>query len=76
MGRVSAPLTTLADPARPMPEALGARLAHAQRALDSLQAEERRLQRLGLELALARCGDQIRYWRFVAGILAVTGDSR
>jgi hypothetical protein len=55
-----------------MPADAGGRLDHARAALASLDHERRRLERLGLEIPLARCHDQIRYWRFVAGLLAVS----
>lgn len=56
---------------RPMPEGAAARLDAARSTLASLRDEERRLERLGLETPLARCHDQVRYWRFVAGLLSL-----
>lgn len=60
-----APLTTAADPRRAMPASRAARLDAADAAVHSLRQEQRRLQRLGLELPLARCHQQLRYWSFV-----------
>jgi hypothetical protein len=55
-----------------MPGTWAARLDHARAALGALREEQRRLERLGLETALARCGERIRFWRFVAGLLALS----
>ena len=49
-----APLTVSADPARPMPASNVARFDAANAAVASLRDEQRRLQRLGFELPLAR----------------------
>jgi len=74
---MTAPLTASADPRHPMPADPAARLDTARRAIASLEAEQRRLERLGFELPLARCHDQLRYWRFVAGLMAVAaGETR
>lgn len=68
-----APLTRTADPARPMPATAGARLDAAQAALASLREEQRRLERLGFELPLARCHQQIRFWSFVSAVCSLPG---
>jgi hypothetical protein len=54
-----------------MPAGAGGRLDRARAALASLDQERRRLERLGFETPLARCHDQIRYWRFVAALVAL-----
>jgi hypothetical protein len=56
-----------------MPAGTGGRLDQARAALASLDHERRRLERLGLETPLARCHEQIRYWRFVAALVALPG---
>jgi hypothetical protein len=61
-------LTPTADPAREMPQGLGARLDHIHRALACLADEERRLGRLGFETPLARCHQARRFWSFVDGL--------
>ncbi len=66
-----APVTSLSDPRRVMPSAPGARLEAAEAAMVSLEAELRRLSRLGLEWPLARAEHQRRYWRFVRALCAV-----
>jgi len=65
------PLTRSSDPSRTMPAGSGGRLDQAHAALASLDHERRRLERLGLEMPLARCHEQIRYWRFVAALVAL-----
>jgi hypothetical protein len=62
---------TLAGSEAAMPAGAGARLDDAHARLASLSGEMRRLQRLGLELPLARCHQQIRYWTFVSALLAL-----
>jgi hypothetical protein len=57
---------------RPMPACSVARLDAAAATLGSLLAEQRRLERLGLELPLARCHQQVRYWGFVTSLLSIT----
>ena len=54
-----------------MPGHRGAQLDEARATVRSLSEERRRLERLGFELPLARCHDQLRYWSFVAGVLAL-----
>ena len=67
---MNASLTAAADPHRPMPSGTAARRDAIHAALASLQSEQRRLARLGFELPLARCHDQLRYWRFLDGLFA------
>ena len=67
------PLTRSSDPSRSMPAGAGGRVDEARAALASLDHERRRLERLGLEIPLARCHEQIRYWRFVAALVALPG---
>ncbi len=64
-------MTPSADVERPMPTSAGARRDAAAAALASLWEERRRVERLGLELPLARCHEQLRYWSFVSGLLAL-----
>jgi len=67
---VNAPLTRTADPSRPMPAGAGARRDAIAAAIASLRDEQRRLERIGFELPLARCHEQLRYWRFLDGVFA------
>jgi hypothetical protein len=69
------PVTPLADPARPMPASRGARLDVAEAAVSSLVSEQRRLERLGLEWPLARTEQQLRYWRFVRALCAISAEA-
>lgn len=62
------PLTASADPTRDMPADADTRLDRIEAALASLDAEEHRLQRLGLEIPLGRCREQRRYWNFLRGL--------
>jgi hypothetical protein len=64
-------LTSCADLAREIPAEPTARLDRVERALASLRDERRRLERLGLELPLARCQAQYRYWEFLGAIAAI-----
>jgi hypothetical protein len=65
------------DLAREMPAAPEARLDRVTSALASLRSEQRRLERLGLELPMARCREQIRYWEFLGALFAIeTGETR
>ena len=66
-----APVTPLADPRRAMPRTGAARRAVAEAAVNSLAAEQRRLEALGEEWALARTGYQLRYWRFVRALVGI-----
>jgi len=69
------PVTPLADPRRPMPASPLARLHAAEAAVVSLDAEHRRVSRLGLEWPLARTGHQLRYWRFVRALCAIAAEA-
>jgi hypothetical protein len=64
----------MSDRNRPMPAHRGAQLDEALVTVERLSEEHRRLGRLGFELPLARCHEQLRYWRFVAGVLALPSD--
>jgi hypothetical protein len=69
----SAFVPACADPGRPMPATAAARLDTIRAAVASLRDERRRLERLGLELPLARCHRQLRYWEFLEGLFALEG---
>ena len=56
---------------RPLPEGAGARLDTAAATLGALLDEQHRLERLGFELPIARCHQQVRYWSFVTRLLAI-----
>lgn len=71
-----APLTRAADPAAAMPGSRGARVDAAAAAVASLREEQRRLERLGFELPLARCDRQLRFWRFVSAVCALEPGER
>ena len=64
-----AKLPPAADPRRPMPEHAGARIDVIEAALRVLGDEDRRLGRMGLEGARARCSEARRYWGFVAAMV-------
>ena len=68
---VRPPLTSSADSRREMPATAAARLDRIEAALASLGDEQRRLQRLGLELPLARCHQERRYWSFLRALFSV-----
>jgi hypothetical protein len=68
---VHAPLVPSADRSRPLPASAGDRLDQARAAVSALEHERRRLERIGFETPLARCHEQLRYWRFVSGLLAL-----
>lgn len=65
------PLVAAADPGRPMPSSRAARLDAAASAVAALRDEQRRLERLGFELPIARCQSQLRYWRFVHALVSL-----
>ena len=67
-------LTPSADPARAIPPSASEREWAIDAALVSLDAEERRLARLGFEVPLARCREQRRFWEFVHAIHALDRD--
>ena len=62
------PLTAASDRARPMPQAAAERLDAIGAALATLDGEQRRLERLGFELPLARCHQERRYWEFLRAL--------
>jgi len=72
----AAALTPASDLAREMPEPAGERLDRVAAALASLRDEQRRLERLGFEIPLARCHQQRRYWQFLGALLALEPESR
>lgn len=57
---------------RPMPTGSAARLDVAVATLGALLDEQHRLERLGFELPIARCHQQVRYWGFVTRLLSIT----
>jgi hypothetical protein len=57
---------------RPLPEGSAARLDEAAATLGALLEEKHRLERLGFELPLARCHEQVRYWGFVTRLLEIS----
>ena len=61
-----------ADLQRDIPAHAGTRLDRIEAALATLAAEERRLERIGLTLPLARCRAQLRYWTFLRGLFALS----
>ena len=67
---MNAPLTRASDPRRELPTSNAARRDVIAAAIDSLKEEQRRLERIGFELPLARCADQLRYWQFLSGLYA------
>lgn len=67
---MNAPLTRAADARRELPASRAARRDAIAAAIDSLHGEQRRLERIGFELPLARCADQLRYWQFLSGLFA------
>lgn len=73
-----APLTVASDIERAMPSSVGSQLDAARAAVASLESEQRRVERLGFELPMARCHEQLRYWRFVESLLAMraAGEAR
>ena len=64
-------LTSCADLTREMPAEASARMDRVECALVSLREELRRLERLGLDLPLARCRTQVRYWEFLGAMLGL-----
>jgi len=61
-------LTPSADPARAIPRSPAERQWQIEAALVSLRNEAQRLERLGLELPIARCHQQRRFWEFVRAL--------
>lgn len=71
---MSLPLTSGSDRSRAVPASPAARQDDIASALRSLHEERRRLERLGLELPLARCHHETRYWSFLGALFAVSAD--
>jgi hypothetical protein len=69
------PMTPASDTRRSMPASAPARLDLAEAAVVSLAAEQRRLERLGLEWPLARAAREIRYWRFVRALCVIAAEA-
>jgi hypothetical protein len=67
-------ITPSADTGREVPAAEGARIDRIDAALASLRDEERRLERLGLDGAVARCREQRRYWEFLRTLFTMPRD--
>jgi hypothetical protein len=68
---ISTPITPSSDLAREVPTDPCARLDSIAAAVATLRAERRRCLRLGLELPIARCESQLRYWEFLGGLFAI-----
>ena len=72
--RPASPVTPASDTHRSMPANAPARLDAAEAAVVSLAAEQRRLERLGLEWPLARTARVLRYWRFVRALCVIAAE--
>ena len=68
--------TPRADLRRAIPSTSALRIDQAYAALASLREEERRLERLGLDQALRRCREQLRYWEFLSALFALPAAPR
>jgi len=71
-----AALTPGSDLRRAIPPTTALRIDQAYAALASLREEERRLGRLGLDEALRRCREQLRYWEFLSALFALPAAPR
>ena len=71
-----AALTPRSDLRRAIPSTTALRIDQACAALASLREEERRLERLGLDEALRRCREQLRYWEFLSALFALPAAPR
>jgi hypothetical protein len=69
-------LTPRSDLRRAIPPTTALRADQTYAALASLREEERRLERLGLEEALRRCREQLRYWEFLSALFALPAAPR
>jgi hypothetical protein len=58
-----------------MPATTAARLDDIQAALGTLRHERSRFERLGFELAQARCHSEIRYWSFLEALHSLPADA-
>ena len=65
------PITEVADVSRDLPATSAERIDRVAAALASLRDEQRRCERLGFEIPLARCQAQRRYWEFLGGLFAL-----
>ena len=70
------PLTSGADASRVMPVSAHARVDAARVAVATLREEQRRLERIGFELPLARCHEQLRFWNFVHSVCSLAPGAR
>ncbi len=73
--RLTPRMTLASDTRRIMPASAPARLDAAEAAVVSLHAEQRRLERLGLEWPLARTARALRYWRFVRALCVIAAEA-
>ena len=71
-----AAITPRSDLRRAIPSTTAVRIDEAHAALASLHEEERRLERLGLEEALCRCREQLRYWEFLSALFSLPATPR
>jgi hypothetical protein len=71
-----AAFTSRSDLRRTIPSSAALRTDQACAALASLREEERRLERLGLDEALGRCREQLRYWEFLSALFALPAAPR
>ena len=71
-----AALTPGSDLRRAIPPTTALRIDQAYAALASLREEERHLGRLGLDEALRRCREQLRYWEFLSALFALPAAPR
>jgi hypothetical protein len=69
-------LTSRSDLRRAIPPTAALRIDQAHAALASLREEERRLERLGLDEALCRCREQLRYWEFLSVLFTLPAAPR
>ena len=68
--------TASSDRTRAIPANDSGRVDRIEAALASLDAEERRLARLGFDLPLRRCQEERRYWKFLQALFAMPRPSR
>jgi hypothetical protein len=57
-----------ADRRRNVPASAFERELEIQAAIESLRAEQRRLEQLGFEIPLRRCHEELRYWSFISAL--------
>ncbi|MGH7741383.1 MAG: hypothetical protein ACRENS_05105 [Candidatus Eiseniibacteriota bacterium] len=65
-----------ADLSAHVPAHSGARIDRVDAAIQSLLAEARRLERLGLRHALIDCRRQLRYWQFLKALFTLEPAAR